>query len=110
MSKAFSIPHGKAIVLIQHVRVDTGTCCSQLMLSLLTPQELQEDLQEILQLQRRIAEYQLACYPPNGSQYVKHRDALPDDGYDPMQRKVALPFSVPSSLPACQRAFIHRIA
>ena len=51
-------------------------------------QELQDDLQQILQLRRRTAEYQLACYPPNGAQYVKHRDALPDDGADLMQRKV----------------------
>ncbi|KAK9816267.1 hypothetical protein WJX74_008892 [Apatococcus lobatus] len=51
-------------------------------------QDLQDDLQEILHLRRRTAEYQLACYPANGSQYVKHRDALPDDGSDPTQRKV----------------------
>ena len=63
-------------------------------------QELQDDLQEILQLRRRTAEYQLACYPANGSQYVKHRDALPDDGSDPMQRKVApLPCSPSDSSP-----------
>ena len=54
-------------------------------------QELQDDLQEILQLHRRAAEYQLACYPSSGSQYVRHRDALPDDGADLMQRKVRLP-------------------
>ncbi len=54
-------------------------------------QELQDDLHEILQLRRRAAEYQLACYPASGSQYVKHRDALPDDGADLMQRKVQSP-------------------
>lgn len=41
-----------------------------------------------MRLEKRSAEYQLAVYMGAGSQYVKHRDALPDDGADPNQRRV----------------------
>ena len=53
-------------------------------------QELQQDLHLAMNLEQRSAEYQLAVYPGGGSQYVKHRDALPDDGSDPKQRRVRL--------------------
>lgn len=51
-------------------------------------QELQADLHGVMRLAKRSAEYQLAIYMGAGSQYVKHRDALPDDGADPNQRRV----------------------
>ena len=51
-------------------------------------QDLQADLHSIMRLEKRSAEYQLAVYMGAGSQYVKHRDALPDDGADPNQRRV----------------------
>lgn len=51
-------------------------------------QELQTDLHTVMRLAKRSAEYQLAVYMGAGSQYVKHRDALPDDGADPNQRRV----------------------
>ena len=51
-------------------------------------QELQSDLRSVMRLEKRSAEYQLAVYMGAGSQYVKHRDALPDDGADPNQRRV----------------------
>lgn len=51
-------------------------------------QDLQADLHSIMRLEKRSAEYQLAVYMGSGSQYVKHRDALPDDGADPNQRRV----------------------
>ena len=51
-------------------------------------QELQADLRSVMRLEKRSAEYQLAVYMGAGSQYVKHRDALPDDGADPNQRRV----------------------
>lgn len=51
-------------------------------------QELQADLHSVMHLEKRRAEYQLAVYLGAGSQYVKHRDALPDDGADPNQRRV----------------------
>lgn len=51
-------------------------------------QELQEDLQEFMRLRNNIVEYQLAHYPGNGGQYVKHRDAFPDDGSDLQRRRV----------------------
>lgn len=51
-------------------------------------QELQSDLHCVMRLAKRSAEYQLAVYMGAGSQYVKHRDALPDDGADPNQRRV----------------------
>ena len=53
-------------------------------------QELQQDLHLAMNLERQSVEYQLAVYPGGGSQYVKHRDALPDDGSDPQQRRVCL--------------------
>lgn len=37
------------------------------------PQELQADLAKIMNLSLRDAEYQLGYYPPNGSQYTRHR-------------------------------------
>lgn len=51
-------------------------------------QDLQTDLHAAMRLEKRSAEYQLAVYMGAGSQYVKHRDALPDDGADPNQRRV----------------------
>lgn len=52
-------------------------------------QEVQADLHSVMRLEKRSAEYQLAVYVGGGSQYVKHRDALPDDGADPNQRRVS---------------------
>lgn len=52
-------------------------------------QELRTDLHSVMRLAKRSAEYQLAVYMGAGSQYVKHRDALPDDGADPNQRRVS---------------------
>ncbi len=52
-------------------------------------QEVQADLHSVMRLEKRSAEYQLAVYVGGGSQYVKHRDALPDDGADPHQRRVS---------------------
>ena len=54
-------------------------------------QELQADLSQVMHLRHRAAEYQLAYYPPNGSQYVRHRDAFPDDGSEEYQRRVRSP-------------------
>lgn len=48
----------------------------------------QEDLGEALALRQRAAEYQLALYPGSGTQYVRHRDAFPDDGSEEQQRRV----------------------
>lgn len=53
-----------------------------------TIQALQADLHKVMRLEKQSAEYQLAVYMGGGSQYVKHRDALPDDGADPNQRRV----------------------
>ncbi|DBA82113.1 TPA: Egl nine 1 [Trebouxia sp. C0004] len=50
-------------------------------------QEVQADLHSVMRLEKRSAEYQLAVYVGCGSQYVKHRDALPDDGADLNQRR-----------------------
>ncbi len=45
-----------------------------------------------MHLRQRSAEYQLSHYAPNGAQYVRHRDAFPDDGSEEQQRRVcALP-------------------
>jgi len=52
-------------------------------------QKLQADLHSVMRLEKKSAEYQLAVYVGGGSQYVKHRDALPDDGADPNQRRVS---------------------
>lgn len=52
-------------------------------------QHVQADLHKVMRLERGTAEYQLAVYVGGGSQYVKHRDALPDDGADPNQRRVS---------------------
>lgn len=51
-------------------------------------QELQADLQAVMALAHRSAEYQLAMYPSNGAQYVRHRDAFPDDGSEEHMRRV----------------------
>ena len=53
-------------------------------------QELQGDLRQMMHLRHQAAEYQLAIYPSNGSQYVRHRDAFPDDGSEDHQRRVRL--------------------
>lgn len=64
-------------------------------------QEVQADLHSIMRLEKRSAEYQLAVYVGGGSQYVKHRDALPDDGADPNQRRVtAILYANPDWRPA----------
>ena len=39
-------------------------------------------------LRQRADEYQLALYPGGGAQYVRHRDAFPDDGSEEQQRQV----------------------
>lgn len=52
-------------------------------------QQLQKDLHRFMRLEKQSAEYQLAVYEGGGSQYVKHRDALPDDGADHNQRRVS---------------------
>ncbi len=54
-------------------------------------QELQADLQAVMALAQRSAEYQLAVYPSNGAQYVRHRDAFPDDGSEEGMRRVRSP-------------------
>ncbi|KAK9786293.1 hypothetical protein WJX73_000359 [Symbiochloris irregularis] len=51
-------------------------------------QEVQEDLSQLMKLRQATPEFQLSVYPPGGSQYVRHRDAFPDDGSDEHQRKV----------------------
>ena len=51
-------------------------------------QELRSDLYEFMKLRNSTAEFQLAYYPPDGSAYKKHRDAFPDDGSEPQQRRV----------------------
>ncbi|KAA6421588.1 MAG: 2OG-Fe(II) Oxygenase, partial [Trebouxia sp. A1-2] len=64
-------------------------------------QEVQADLHSVMHLEKRSAEYQLAVYVGGGSQYVKHRDALPDDGADPNQRRVtAILYANPDWRPA----------
>ncbi|KAL0049263.1 hypothetical protein WJX82_009993 [Trebouxia sp. C0006] len=64
-------------------------------------QEVQADLHSVMHLEKRSAEYQLAVYVGGGSQYVKHRDALPDDGADPHQRRVtAILYANPNWRPA----------
>jgi hypothetical protein len=45
------------------------------------------------------AEFQLALYPGASAQYVRHRDAFPDDGSEPHMRRVRAPRRAPS--PAC---------
>ena len=42
----------------------------------------------MMHLRQQSAEYQLSIYPCNGSQYVRHRDAFPDDGSEDHQRRV----------------------
>ncbi|KAK9820208.1 hypothetical protein WJX72_007516 [[Myrmecia] bisecta] len=64
---------------------------------LMTLQELQGDLQQVMALRHRSAEYQLSYYPPNGAQYIKHRDAFPDSGAEEHQRRVtAIVYANPS--------------
>lgn len=41
-----------------------------------------------MHLRQRSAEYQLSYYASNGAQYVRHRDAFPDDGSEEHQRRV----------------------
>ena len=53
-------------------------------------QELQEDLQTVMHLQRLAPELQLSIYPQHGAQYVRHRDAFPDDGSTADVRRVRL--------------------
>ena len=54
-------------------------------------QEVQDDLSHRMKLRHTSPEFQLSIYPPNGAQYVRHRDAFPDDGSDEHQRKVLPP-------------------
>ncbi|KAK9909122.1 hypothetical protein WJX75_007516 [Coccomyxa subellipsoidea] len=64
-------------------------------------QELQADLRRVMHLRQRSAEYQLSHYAPNGSQYVRHRDAFPDDGSEEQQRRVtAILYANPNWCPA----------
>lgn len=51
-------------------------------------QDLQDDLSQMMNLQHTSPELQLSVYPRNGAEYVRHRDAFPDDGSDEHQRKV----------------------
>lgn len=46
------------------------------------------DLRQVMHLGQRSAEYQLSHYGSNGAQYVRHRDAFPDDGSEDQQRRV----------------------
>eukprot|EP00884_Botryococcus_braunii_P022429 jgi/Botrbrau1/8870/Bobra.50_2s0026.1 len=63
-------------------------------------QDLQEDLRQVMKLNQQSCEYQLAYYPPNGSQYVRHRDAFPDDGSEEHQRRVtAIVYANPGWVP-----------
>lgn len=48
----------------------------------------------MMHLRHASAEYQLSVYPCHGSQYVRHRDAFPDDGSDEHQRRVRALFLV----------------
>ena len=43
---------------------------------------------QVMKLRQSCPEFQLSHYPSHGSQYVRHRDAFPDDGSDEQQRKV----------------------
>ena len=56
--------------------------------SVIIHQSAQDDLGEAMALRQRAAEYQLALYPGGGTQYVRHRDAFPDDGSEEQQRRV----------------------
>ena len=51
-------------------------------------QDLQEDLAAVMALQRISPELQLSIYPAHGTQYVRHRDAFPDDGSTADVRRV----------------------
>lgn len=51
-------------------------------------QDLEEDLAKLMHLNQSKTEVQLGYYPPNGAQYVRHRDAFPDDGSEQDQRRV----------------------
>ncbi|EIE25588.1 P-loop containing nucleoside triphosphate hydrolase protein [Coccomyxa subellipsoidea C-169] len=63
--------------------------------------ELQADLRRVMHLRQRSAEYQLSHYAPNGAQYVRHRDAFPDDGSEEQQRRVtAILYANPTWCPA----------
>lgn len=64
------------------VQVTRQTCISGAL------QELQADLRQVMHLRQRSAEYQLSHYGSNGAQYVRHRDAFPDDGSEEQQRRV----------------------
>lgn len=66
-----------------------GTLVTMTSVNAFAVQEVQADLHSVMRLEKRSAEYQLAVYVGGGSQYVKHRDALPDDGADPNQRRVS---------------------
>ncbi|CAL8460864.1 g395 [Coccomyxa elongata] len=64
-------------------------------------QELQADLRQVMHLRQRSAEYQLSHYGSNGAQYVRHRDAFPDDGSEEQQRRVtAILYANPNWCPA----------
>ena len=62
-------------------------------------QALQADLHGIMDLKKRQAEYQLAVYMGGGSQYVKHRDARPDDGASANERRVSCSLASMIALP-----------
>lgn len=49
---------------------------------------LRGDLETFTALNRGVTELQLAAYPGSGAHYVRHRDALPDDGSEAEQRRV----------------------
>ena len=75
--------------------------------------DIQEDLAEAMALRQRAAEYQLALYPGGGAQYVRHRDALPDDGSEDHQRRVRAALAQPllhhaPALPALRSTCISR--
>lgn len=60
-------------------------------------QELQDDLSKLMHLNGTKTEIQLGYYPPNGAQYVRHRDAFPDDGSESDQRRVSHLHFLPQS-------------
>jgi hypothetical protein len=59
-------------------------------------------------LRQRAAEYQLALYPGGGAQYVRHRDALPDDGSEDHQRRVRAALAQPSTMRRPSSAALRR--
>lgn len=72
------VPLRRSMVPVPHtVRSDSGTTV-----------QVTGDLAAVMNLQCGSAEYQLAHYDADGAYYQRHRDALPDGGETPDQRRV----------------------